>query len=405
MICRLCGTDDLVTVLELGDQARTGAFPMPGEPVPRGPLTLMRCPACTLVQLGESFAPAEMYGVSYGYRSGLNRSMVEHLERKAQGLEALVGLNQDDVVLDIGSNDGTLLKAYTTNPSRIGIDPLAKQFLRYYGDIETVVPDFFSAGKFWEVSEHPARIITSIACFYDLENPVAFAKDVRDCLAPDGVWHLEQSYLPAMLRANAYDTVCHEHLEYYSLTTIKRILEEADLQVVDVRFNQINGGSFAVTASHRGSPLFRPAWSHISDVLRNEQEWLRLDTRWPFDEFKQRVFHHRNELVGLIDDLRANGKTIMGYGASTKGNVLLQFCGFGPTDIQAIAEVNEEKYGHVTPGTNIPIVPEAVMRAVQPDYLLVLPWHFRDSIIEREHEYLAAGGKLIFPLPKIEIVG
>lgn len=401
MNCRLCGFEDLVTVLDLGDQALTGVFPLPGETVGHGPLTLVRCSACTLVQLGETPDLEQMYGDNYGYRSGLNQSMVEHLAAKARKLEQLVDLQPGDVVLDIGSNDGTLLGSYETpGLHRIGIDPTAAKFAEYYDlDIE-VVPEFFTAERFHEVSGSYASIITSVAMFYDLERPVQFANDVRKCLASDGVWHFEQSYMPAMLKQLAYDTVCHEHLEYYSLANVVQILEDALLKVVDVQFNGTNGGSFAVTAARRESVLI-PDHVLISTALTRERIALGPD---PFSEFERRVYHHRNELTGLIDDLRANGNTIMGYGASTKGNVLLQFCGFGPTDIQAIAEVNEDKFGHVTPGTNIPIVSEAVMRAVQPDYLLVLPWHFRDGIIEREHEYLAAGGKLIFPLPEIEII-
>ena len=403
--CRLCGSEGLVTVLDLGEQALTGVFPASvDERVAEGPLRLVWCRSCTLLQLANSFEPTEMYGDNYGYRSGLNRSMSQHLARKARGLETLVGLTSGDVVLDIGSNDGTLVASYSTSPlRRIGIDPTAKRFAQYYPPGAEAIPDFFSAEKFREVSSAPARIVTSVAMFYDLESPVGFARDVRECLARDGVWHLEQSYMPSMLRSTAYDTVCHEHLEYYSLATIRRILGDADLEVIDVRFNRVNGGSFAVTAARRDSP-FTP-----HDVLINwfiaQEERLGLGTPGPFRRFEERVFQHRTDLSQLIRAIRAGGESVMGYGASTKGNVLLQFCGFGPAEIEAIAEVNEDKFGRVTPGSGIPIIPEAEMRARRPDYLLVFPWHFRDGIVDREEEYLRAGGRLIFPLPEIEIVG
>jgi hypothetical protein len=403
--CRLCGSADLLLVLDLGEQALTGVFPASVEEhVSEGPLVLVWCSSCTLLQLAHSYEPTEMYGDNYGYRSGLNRSMVLHLTRKALGLEELVGLSPGDVVLDVGSNDGTLLGAYATGSvRRIGIDPTAARFADYYPSDAQIVADFFSVAKYREVSDDPARIVTSIAMFYDLEDPVAFARDIRACLAPDGVWHFEQSYMPSMLRSTAYDTVCHEHIEYYSLATVRRILDEAGLEIIDVRFNRVNGGSFAVTAGHAGS-RFAPSRVLI-DWFVAQEERIGLDTPGPFRRFEERIFQHRTDLTQLITTLRSSGASVMGYGASTKGNVLLQFCGFGPTHIEAIAEVNEDKFGRVTPGTGIPIVSEDEMRARRPDYLLVLPWHFRDGIVEREEEYLRSGGRLIFPLPEIEIVG
>jgi hypothetical protein len=345
-----------------------------------------------------------MYGQEYGYRSGLNRSMTTHLRRKAAGLEMTAGLGPGDVVLDIGSNDGTLLGSYaTSNLRRIGIDPTAARFAEYYPDDTEIVADFFSARTFQAVCLKPARIITSIAMFYDLEDPVAFAADVRECLALDGIWHFEQSYMPSMLRLTAYDTVCHEHLEYYSLATISRVLDEAGLHAIDVRFNRVNGGSFAVTAARREASIVRH--QALIDWFVAQEQRIGLHTPAPFRRFEERVFQHRTDFVELIRTLRGSGARVMGYGASTKGNVLLQFCGFGPDDIEAIADVNEDKFGHVTPGTEIPIISEDEMRKENPEYLVVFPWHFRDGIIEREDVYLQSGGRLIFPLPEIEIVG
>lgn len=403
--CRLCAASNLTTVLDLGNHALTGVFPESTEQnVTTGPLALLWCQSCTLLQLAHSYHPGELYGDNYGYRSGLNQSMVQHLARKARSLEELVGLVPGDLVLDIGSNDGTLLGSYTTDPiRRIGIDPTAARFAAFYPEDAEVLADFFSAASFRKVSDVPARVITSVAMFYDLEDPTAFARDVRDCLAPDGVWHFEQSYMPSMLRLTAYDTVCHEHLEYYSLATVNRILEQAGLEVIDVRFNRVNGGSFAVTAGHPRSAI-RPRRVLI-DWFMAQEERMGLDTPGPFRRFEERVFQHRRDLVELIRTLRADGASVMGYGASTKGNVLLQFCEFTPRDIEAIAEVNSDKFGHVTPGSGIPIIPEEEMRARQPDYLIVFPWHFRDTIVEREDGYLRNGGRLIFPLPEIEIVG
>ena len=403
--CRLCGSSALEQVLDLGEQALTGVFPAsPEEDPPRAPLELVRCRSCTLLQLAHSFEPTELYGDNYGYRSGLNASMVEHLGREARGLETLVELSAGDVVLDIGSNDGTLLTSYTTRDlRRVGIDPTAAKFADCYPEDVAVAADFFSPASFQKLSDTPARIITSIAMFYDLESPVTFARDVRDCLAPDGVWHFEQAYMPSMLRSTAYDTVCHEHLEYYSLATVRRIVEEAGLEIVEVRFNRVNGGSFAVTAAQPGSGIVPRR--RLIDWFEAREERLRLDTEEPFHAFAERVFQHRDELVDLLGVLRAEEARVLGYGASTKGNVLLQFCGLTAADIEAIGEVNPDKLGRVTPGSLIPIVAESEMHERRPDFLVVFPWHFRETVIAREEEFLRGGGRLVFPLPEIEILG
>ena len=345
-----------------------------------------------------------MYGANYGYRSGLNRSMVDHLRRKAQGLEALAGLQSGDTVLDIGSNDGTLLSAYRTNGLRlIGIDPTAEKFRQYYPQNAIVCPTFFSRKAFSSVSDKRAKIITSIAMFYDLEHPKSFVRDVAECLNPDGIWHFEQSYMPSMLRTTSYDTVCHEHLEYYSLEVVKAILNDAGLEIADVGFNRINGGSFAVTACKPESRIHRR--TELVQWLLDQERRIGLNTPAPHRDFECRVFQHRADLQDLLTSLRRAGARVMGLGASTKGNVLLQFCGIGPDQIEAIGEVNPDKFGCVTPGSGIPIVSEADIHAAKPDYLVVLPWHFRDGIIERETEFLSSGGRLIFPLPEIEVFG
>ncbi len=403
--CRASGSDHFVPVLNLGMQALTGVFPRAAdEPVTRGPLELLWCPTSGLLQLGHSYDPGEMYGENYGYRSGLNASMVEHLSDKVRCLERRVPLRSGDVVLDIGSNDATTLKAYrATDIRRIGIDPTGNKFRSFYGDDIELVADFFSADAYRALQARPARIVTSIAMFYDLESPVDFARQVASILADDGVWHFEQSYMPSMLRSNAYDTICHEHLEYYTLNVVRQILDAADMKLVDVVTNGVNGGSFAVTAALRANRSIEPNHAVI-DWLLQQEDLMGLNTPRPYREFEERVFRHRTDLVRLIRSLGDAGKKVLGYGASTKGNVLLQFCGLTADDVPAIAEVNRDKFGCVTPGTNIPIVSEAQARAAEPDYFLVLPWHFKHGIVRREREFLQGGGKMIFPFPEIEIV-
>lgn len=403
--CRVSGSKNLVSVLSLGHQALTGVFPKsPAENITAGPLELVWCPDSGLLQLAHSYEPSEMYGENYGYRSGLNQSMVNHLTDKVAYLERLVVPNAGDVIVDIGANDATSLKAYQTKSlRRIGIDPTGAKFRQYYPDDIALVPDFFSADAFHSVEKKRARIVTSIAMFYDLDAPVEFAKQIESILADDGVWHFEQSYMPSMLRLNSYDTICHEHLEYYSLGVVKRILDAAGMRIVDVVMNSVNGGSFAVTAAKAGNKSQKSNDAVVNWLLEQEDR-MGLNTPKPFRDFEERVFRHREDLIRLIRTLNDDGKTVLGYGASTKGNVVLQFCGFTNDDIKAIAEVNPDKFGSYTPGTHIPIISEAEARAMKPDYFLVLPWHFKDGIVRREKEFLSSGGKMIFPFPEIEIV-
>lgn len=383
----------------------TGSFPARlGEPTPTGPLELVWSSKGRLLQLGHSFEPSLLYGTNYGYRSGLNASMVSHLQNKVHEMERWVGLAPGDWVLDIGSNDATTLKSYSVaGLRRVGIDPTGKKFQSHYPSEIRLVPELFSAEAYRKVSGgHQARLVTSIAMFYDLEDPVSFARQVREILASDGIWHLEQSYMPSMLRMNSYDTICHEHLEYYTLENIRDILSQADLRILDVVMNSVNGGSFAVTATPRSS--HRAGNPGLVDWLLGQEERMGFSTSRPFREFAERVERHRTDLSRLIHALLAEKKKILGYGASTKGNVILQYCDLGPSHLAAIAEVNEDKYGRYTPGTGIPIVPETEARAMEPDYFLLLPWHFKDGILRREAEFRARGGRFIIPFPEIEII-
>lgn len=404
--CRISGSTHLISVLNLGEQCLTGIFPRdPIQPITSGPLELVWCPDSGLLQLKHSYNLSEMYGDDYGYRSGLNSSMVAHLRGKVRGLERQYRLMRDDWVLDIGSNDGTLLNAYSSpGIRRLGVDPTAAKFRNFYNPEIEVATEFFSADRFLQCSNgRQAKIITSVAMFYDLEDPNAFVRDIGRALDSDGIWHFEQSYMPSMLRTNAYDTVCHEHLEYYSLRVIRDLLLRNGMRIINVQMNSVNGGSIAVSACHDKSSI-TSAHPIINWMLLQEDRW-ELNSPKPYRQFEDQVFKHRTDLQRLIQTLVANGKLVLGYGASTKGNVLLQFCQFGPQHIPAIAEVNTEKFGTYTPGTLIPIISEEEARAMRPDYFLVLPWHFKSAILQREADYLASGGKIIFPLPEIEIVG
>lgn len=409
--CRICGNTDLVEVLNLGEQALTGVFPRSREQqITRGPLQVVACRVrdekqqCGLVQLRQTYELNEMYGENYGYRSSLNRSMVEHLRSKTQWLQTIAPLRQGDLVLDIGSNDGTLLSFYPQVATLCGIDPTAAKFRQYYQPHIEVIADFFSAELVRrQFGSRGARLITSIAMFYDLCRPMDFVRHISEVLAPDGIWHFEQSYLPLMLATNAYDTVCHEHQEFYALQQIQWMVQRCGMKILDVQTNDINGGSFAVTVARTDSKLTANT-QHVEAMLA-EEHWQGLHTLAPYTDFACRVAQHRDKLMTLLLEMKKQGKKVLGYGASTKGNVVLQYCGITPEVLSAIAEVNPDKFGCFTPGSRIPIISETDAKQMKPDAFVVFPWHFRDNLVQREAAYLKAGGKMIFPLPQIEVVG
>ncbi len=409
--CRICRNRELDSLLDLGMQALTGVFPKDRETdMPKYPLELVKCrddgsgKACGLVQLKQSFQPDAMYGMNYGYRSGLNRSMVDHLQKTADKIKSTVSLTSNDLILDIGSNDSTLLRAIDgPGLNLIGMDPSGVKFRQYYLPHITLIPDFFSAARFQqEFGQRTAKVVTSIAMFYDLEAPLEFVKQIYEILAEDGVWIFEQSYLPTMLSMTSYDTICHEHAEYYAFQQILWMLDRVGFAVIDVELNDTNGGSFSVMAAKKTSSYARNEVA-VQQLIGDEYT-IQLNARNIYDKFRDRVFKHRDVLQQFLRNARNKGEKILGYGASTKGNVILQFCGITAEDLPCIAEVNNDKFGAFTPGTKIPIVSEQEARSMNPSGFLVFPWHFRDSIIARESRFLASGGKLIFPLPRIEVV-
>ena len=330
--------------------------------------------------------------------------MVKHLQSKVKKIVDLGILYPGDLVIDIGSNDSTLLKMYPQKEFTLsGIDPTGEKFKQYYPDTIHLIPDFFSAGIVKDTfGTKKAKVITSIAMFYDLEEPIEFMRQVYDTLDDNGVWIFEQSYMPTMLDITAYDTICHEHLEYYGLKQIEWMADRVGFKIVNVELNDVNGGSFAVMMAKSGSAISDQT-SHKRQLLEDEEN-KGLRTVKPYEDFKLRVYDHRQELRNVIHKIKAENKKLIGYGASTKGNVILQFCEFTRNDIPYIAEVNTDKFGCFTPGTKIPIISEAEAREMKPDYLMVLPWHFKDNIINKEREFLEKGGYLLMPLPNIEII-
>ncbi len=408
--CRICGNNKLVSVLDLGMQAIASRFPKADEQDPmEAPLVLVKCDDsvdknnCGLVQLKHRVASEELYQHDYGYRSGLNNTMTTHLQNLVKDVENRISLKEGDVVLDIGSNDATLLKSYATNGiQKIGIDPTGAQFKSFYTSDIKLIPDYFNFKNYQLASDKKAKAITSIAMFYDLPAPVEFVRDIKKSLDENGIWVFEQSYMPFMLDTKSFDTVCHEHLEYYCLKQIKWMFDREGMKIVDVEFNSCNGGSFRVTASHAHS-TFVPNYAKINSILKDEQE-KKYDTLKPYIEFEKSIQDTKEKLLSFLTTEKSKGKSIYIYGASTKGNTLLQHFNIDKSIVTAAAERNTEKYGRRTPKTNIPIISEAEARAAKPDYFVVLPWHFKEEFLQREKDYLNSGGSFVFPLPKFEVV-
>jgi SAM-dependent methyltransferase len=409
--CRVCGSSALTNVINLGEQHLQGSFIKPGKeepPIRKIATSVVRCDptrdekACGLLQMEHTVPPEVLYS-AYWYRSGTNHTMRNHLREIAEEGASLIGKDKA-YVLDIGCNDGTLLKSYPKEFLKFGVDPsdVAQEIT---GDI-TAIQDIFPSEELINVLQgEKFDIITSIAMFYDLEDPVSFCQELKRVLANDGVWIFEMSYMPSMLKMNSYDTICHEHLEYYSLAVLEYVLKKADLKIVDAILNDINGGSIRCYATHIDNFVYKnkQAWQRIK-LLRQEEFDMELDTDKPYKNFQDRINVHKDQLTSLLKMLQKEGKSVHIYGASTKGNTILQWCGIDNRLVDVAAERNPDKYGAYTLGTDIPIVSEAESRAMKPDYYLVLPWHFKEEFIKREQEILKSGVGMIFPLPNIEMI-
>ena len=387
-------------MFSLGKQTLTGIFPpSKNAKITKGNLSLILCNQCKLLQLENNFNPNEMYGENYGYMSSLNKSMMTHLKLKALNFQKKYNLKSGQNILDIGSNDGTFLSYFNKNFNLFGCDPTIKKFSRYYRKDIKQMPNFFSGDLF---KDKKFNLVTSISMFYDLPDPSKFAKEINSILDKNGVWHIELSYMPMMLKNISYDTICHEHLEYYSLKSLKYLLDKAGLKIISLAFNQINGGSIELDVAKKKSK-FKEIKQLISWVLESEKRNKYNEISRQKDFFKQCI-NHKFLLKKLLITLKKQNKKVYGYGASTKGNVILQFSKIDSKLIKYIGEVNKFKFNKYTPGSKIKIVSEKQLKKFKPDYLLVLPWHFKDHILKREHQYLKNGGKFIFPLPDIEII-
>jgi NDP-4-keto-2,6-dideoxyhexose 3-C-methyltransferase len=398
--CRVCRSHRLDEILSLGNQYVSDFVDSDGK-TPRAPLELMRCRSCGLVQLKHTFSRKNLYR-HYWYKSGISTTMREALAELVSRTCAIANPQPEDLVVDIGCNDGTLLRSYTTPKlTRIGFEPAENLVGEARKGTDWVFNEFFNAGSFSKkFGKRKAKIVTSVAMFYDLENPNGFVSDVASILDPNGVWAIQQNYLGSMLERNGFDNIGHEHLEYYSLANMQTLLKRHSLEVFDVETNDVNGGSFRTFAGHlRKHPIAKS----VSNLERHETQ-LALDKHSTFENFASEIQSLKNQIHEFVAGEVSRGKIVYVYGASNRGNTILQFCGLDHTLIGKAADANPEKWGRKTAGTLIPIVSKNEARADHPDYFLVLPHHFLSEIITDEQDYLRSGGSLIVPLPRFRIV-
>ena len=400
--CRNCLSKKLKKVFSLGNIYFTGKFLKKNKNPRKGPIDVLMCETCELVQLGNNFDIKYLYGPDYGYQTGINTTMTKHVKNIVKILSKKTKIKNNDFVLDIASNDGTLLNFYNKKIITFGIDPLIKKFSKNYKNINYNVSDFFSAQKIKKrIKKNKFKIITALSVFYDLLKPNKFLNDVHNILADDGVFLLEFADLSSIIKFNMFDTFCHEHLEYYSLKVVTEMCLKNNLRVFDIKSNNINGGSVQLYIC-KSEAKFKKNNFSVRKFLTNEEK-LKLNKKETFVNFFKKINKIKKKIYNLINKANKTNKTVHCYGASTKGNVLLQYFKLDNKMIDYVAERNPKKYGLYTPGTKIKIISENNSRKLCPDYYLVLPWHFKTEIIKREKKTIKQGSKFIFPLPQLTI--
>jgi len=382
--CRICNSQTFEDLFTLGKLAFTGKFAKQNNfRIPNAPLNLVMCKKCKLVQLDSNFNPRYLYSEDYGYRTGINKTMTNHVKEIVIAANKIVKLKKNDKVLDIASNDATLLSYYKKNLIRVGIDPLINKYKNFYKNIDFKISEFFSyhALKKKKIN-FKFKVISALSMFYDLKNPGLFLKNVKKSLDIDGIFILEHADLLSIVKNCLFDTICHEHLEYYSSKIIVSLMEKNSLRVFDIRSNDINGGSMCYFICHHAAK-FKSNKKKIEEILKIEKKF-KLENKKTFKNFFLRINDVGKKLNNLINSINFKKQKIHGYGASTKGNVLLQYFKISNKSIEFVSDRNPLKIGLYTPGTKIKIISEENSRKMMPDYYLVLPWHFKNEILKRE---------------------
>ena len=401
--CRICSSKKLSYLFSLGNLSFTGKFTKHFKTtIPKAEITLVMCSSCKLVQLNQNFNLNYLYGKDYGYRTGINSTMTNHVKNIVKILTKKLNFKKNDAVLDIASNDGTLLNFYNKNLYTVGVDPLINKYKSKYKFINSKIPNFFSHKSLIDRKIHKNfKAITALSVFYDLPDPNLFLMDIKKILRQDGIFILEHTDLLSIVKEQLFDTICHEHLEYYSSKIIIKIAKNNHLRVFDLKKNNINGGSITYFICHNNAK-FKTNSKKINHIVKEENKF-KLEKIITYKKFEKNIIKQKTKLFSLIKKVIKEKKSIHGYGASTKGNVLLQYFKITNKFIDFIADRNPKKSGFYTPGTKIKIITEEKSRKIKPDYYLVLPWHFKKEILIREREIMKKGTKLIFPLPKLEI--
>ena len=400
--CRICKKKNIKKLFSLGEMCFTGKFPSINQKIEKKPVTLIICKNCELVQLGHNFDLKYLYGPDYGYRTGINKTMLNHVSNVVKNLSKKTQLKKNDLVLDIASNDGSLLKFYKKNIITFGIDPILQKYIKEYEKINYKIADFFSASKISHLTKKKFKIITALSVFYDAADPNKFIKDAKKLLSKDGIFLLEFADLASIVKNKMFDTICHEHLEYYSSKVILNLCKKNNLRIFDIKKNDINGASKQYFICHVGSK-YKNNLKVINSTLDSEKK-LKLSDEKTYKQFITNINKSKNKLYNFLKKEKKLGKKIHGYGASTKGNVLMQYYKIDNKMIDFIAERNKNKFNLYTPGTDIKIISEELSRFYKPDYYLVLPWHFKSEILAREKEIRKKGTKFIFPLPELKII-
>lgn len=400
--CRICKKTKLKKLFSLGKICFTGKFPSINQKIKKEPVTVVICKNCELVQLGHNFDLKYLYGPDYGYRTGINKTMLNHVKNVVKSLSKKVKIKKNDFVLDIASNDGSLLNFYNNNIKTFGIDPILNKYKVEYKNINYKVEDFFSFEKIKQKTNKKFKIITALSVFYDAADPNKFIKDVKKLLLNEGVFLLEFADLASIIKYKMFDTICHEHLEYYSSKVIINLCKKFNLRVFDIKKNNINGSSNQYFICHEKSK-YKTNQKIINNTLNSEKK-LNLSSEKTYTKFIRKIDQSKKQLNKFIKKKIKQGKRIHGYGASTKGNVLLQYYKINNKMIDYVAERNNNKFNLYTPGTDIKIISETLSRFYKPDYYLVLPWHFKNEILLREKLIRKKGTKFIFPLPNLKIV-
>ncbi len=398
--CRSCKSNKIKKLFSLGKLSFTGKFPKKEkENIPKAELGLVICKNCELVQLSRNFDLKYLYGLDYGYRTGINQTMTNHMRTIQKYTTKILKLNKKDAILDIASNDGTLLNFYNKKIFKVGIDPTIKKFTKYYKNINIGISNFFTKKNITKKTKKKFKLITALSVFYDIENPNIFLSDIKDLLEDEGILVLEHADLLSIIKNKMFDTICHEHLEYYSHKVIFNLLNYNGFRVFDIKFNDINGGSAQYYICKQKCKKYKTNTNKINKILKNEKKF-ELGNEKTFNKFFKEIKKIKVELIQVLKKIKKKNQTIHGYGASTKGNVLLQYFGIDKKYVDLISDRNPRKNGNFTPSTKIKIVKEEISRKLNPDFYLVLPWHFRKEILRREKKQKKYS-KFIFPLPKL----